>query len=120
MRTGAVVDRVQFMNERLVLQRNRSCVSWSLRDDTLVVLCPSAQQVHVYHVSGDSLVHNRTLGAHLRHDDELVVSNLAAKEQRHRCSPPIVLVAFCVYQVQLLRVTLPHNVHEFYSVLSVL
>lgn len=87
LRTGAVVDRIQFMNERLVLQRNRSCVSWSLHDSTLVVLCPNSQQVHVYHVSAESLVHNRTLGAHLRHDDELVLLNLAAQEEQYRCGP---------------------------------
>ena len=81
LRTGTVADRIEFTNERLVLQRNRSCVSWSLWGNTLVVLCPNSQQVHVYHVSDNSLVHNRTLGEHLCHDDDLVFLNLATREQ---------------------------------------
>lgn len=87
LQSGQVVDRLQFKNERLVMQRNRSCVTWSLYYSTLVILCPKAQQVHIYQVSRDSLVHNRTLGLHLRHDDELSLANLASAEQQYRYRP---------------------------------
>jgi De-etiolated protein 1 Det1 len=85
MRSGTVVDRIQFTDERLVLRANRSCVSWSLCGNTLIVLAPRAQRVHIYHVLGNSLLHNRTLHKHVRHDDELVISNLHAEEEQYRC-----------------------------------
>lgn len=85
---GTVVDRLQLQNERLILRTNRAGATWSLLHSTLVLLLPHKQQVHVLHCSSEgTLVHRRTVGRFLHHDDELVLSLFDSQEDLFQCAP---------------------------------
>lgn len=88
LRDGTVVDRLQLQNERLILRTNRAGATWSLLQSTLVLLLPHKQQVHVLHCSSEgTLIHRRTIGRFLQHDDELVLSLFDSQEDLFRCAP---------------------------------
>lgn len=86
---GTVVDRVQLQNERLILRTNRAGATWSLLKSTLVVLLPHNQQIHIMHCSSEgALVHRRTIGRFLQHDDELILSTFDSQEDLFQCVFP--------------------------------
>lgn len=91
---GTVVDRIQLHNERLILRTNRAGATWSLRESTLVLLLPHQQQIRVLHCCSEgTLVHLRTIGRFLQHDDEWVLSMFDSQEEMFWCAPLLTYLA---------------------------